>query len=50
LLSLGLAAVRFPKYARDRRDILTRSPRSRFWLLKELWKRKLPPITPLYGS
>jgi GT2 family glycosyltransferase len=48
--SLCLAVVRFPKYAEERRYVLSHSTRGRFWLLKELWKRVPPPATPLYGS
>jgi hypothetical protein len=50
LFSLIMAAIRFPRHAEQRRYILSHSKRGRFWLLKELWKRKLPPATPLYGS
>jgi GT2 family glycosyltransferase len=50
LFSLFMAAIRFPRHAKDRRYILDHSPRGRFWLLKELWKRQLPPVTPLYGG
>ncbi len=50
LFSLFMAVVRFPKYAEERRYILSHSRRERFWLLKELWKRRPPPWTPLYGS
>jgi GT2 family glycosyltransferase len=49
LASLFLAVVRFPRYAKERRYILNHSQRGRFWLLRELWKRRLPPTTPLYG-
>lgn len=50
LISLSLAAIRFLEYAEARKYILSHSHRGQFWLLKELWKRKLPPVTPLYGS
>jgi GT2 family glycosyltransferase len=50
LLSLCMAVVRFPRYAEERHYILSHSRRERFWLLKELWKRRPPPWTPLYGS
>jgi GT2 family glycosyltransferase len=50
LFSLVMAAIRFPRHAEQRRYILSHSRRDRFWLLKELWKRKLPPATPLYGN
>ncbi len=49
-ISLCLAVVRFPRYAENRRYILSHSRRDRFWLLKELWKRQPPPWTHLYGS
>lgn len=50
LLSLFMAMIRFPRYAQERRYVLGHSRRGRFWLIKELWKRRLPPATPLYGS
>ncbi|NIN94819.1 MAG: glycosyltransferase [Anaerolineae bacterium] len=50
LFSLCMAIIRFPKHAEERRYILGRSRRGRFWLLKELWQRRPPPWTPLYGS
>jgi GT2 family glycosyltransferase len=50
LISLVLAAVRFPQYAQERRRILDHDRRGRFWLLKELWRRRPPPVTSLYGS
>jgi GT2 family glycosyltransferase len=50
IFSLGAAVSRFPRHAEDRRRILSTSRRGRYWLLSELWKRKLPPATPLYGS
>jgi GT2 family glycosyltransferase len=49
LFSLCMAVIRFPRYARERSYILNHSQRGRFWLLKELWSRQLPPATPLYG-
>lgn len=48
--SFAMAVIRFPKYAPERRRILGLSRRENYWLLKELWRRRLPPITPLYGS
>lgn len=51
--ALLLAAIRFPTYAKERQRILAlRKARGRtgFTLLKELWSRKLPPATPLYGA
>jgi len=39
LISLLLAVWKFPRYAGQRRRILNSSPRGRFWLLQELWKR-----------
>jgi GT2 family glycosyltransferase len=50
LLSLFLAAVRFPAYAEERKRILGHRRRGRFWLLRELWRRRPPPATPLYGD
>jgi GT2 family glycosyltransferase len=50
LLSLCMALIRFPRYSRNRRYILSHTDRERFWLLKELWKRRPPPWTPLYGT
>lgn len=47
LFSLIVAIVRFPKYAAERAYILNNSSRRKFWLLKELWRRPLPPRTPL---
>jgi GT2 family glycosyltransferase len=49
LYALLMASVRFPRYASERRYILSHSRRERFWLLNELWKRRLPPPTPQYG-
>jgi hypothetical protein len=49
LVALIMALFQFPRYAKERRRILSLSPRGRFWLLKELWKRRPPPVTPLYG-
>jgi GT2 family glycosyltransferase len=45
-----MAISRFPQYAEERRYILNHSRRERFWLLKALWVRGLPPSTPLYGG
>ncbi len=50
IFSMAMAFVRIPKYREDRRYILSHSRQKRFWLLKELWKRRLPPVTPLYGT
>lgn len=47
LFSLLSAVIRFPKYGREREKILSNSQRGKFWLLKELWKRPLPPRSPL---
>lgn len=47
LFALFLAVIRFPKYAKDRAYILKHSPHDKFWLLKELWQRPVPPRTPL---
>ena len=46
-VSLILAVTRFPSYAKNRAYILGTNKRGRFWLLKELWKLRLPPRTPL---
>ena len=45
--ALIMAVIRFPKYAKERAYILKNSPHGKFWLLKELWKRRLPARTPL---
>jgi GT2 family glycosyltransferase len=50
LVSLCGALIRLPIYSRNRRYILSHSHRERFWLLKQLWKRRPPPWTPLYGT
>ena len=47
LLALLSAVFQFPKYAGQRRKILQNRPTGRYWLLKELWKRKIPPPTLL---
>lgn len=47
LFALFLAVIRFPRYAKDRAYILKHSPHGKFWLLKELWRRPVPPRTPL---
>jgi GT2 family glycosyltransferase len=47
LFSLIMAIIRFPKYSKERSYILTNSKRGKYWLLKELWQRPLPPRTPL---
>ena len=50
LLALGAAVVQFPRYAQERARILCHRKRPRFWLLREIWKRRPPPWTVLYGS
>ncbi|MEW5986337.1 MAG: glycosyltransferase family 2 protein [Chloroflexota bacterium] len=40
LLTLLLAAIHFPAYRHDRRAILSRRAHGRFWLLRELWRRR----------
>jgi hypothetical protein len=50
LFSFVMAMIRSPRYAEERRRILKRRRRGRFWLLKELWRRRPPHWTPLYGS
>lgn len=47
LVSLFLAVIQFPRYAKERSYILSNSPHGKFWLLKELWRRPVPPRTPL---
>jgi hypothetical protein len=47
LYSFFSALFRFPRYARERTYILNNSPHGKFWLLKELWRRPVPPRTPL---
>lgn len=47
LFSLVMAVTKFPKYALERSYILNHSPRGKFWLLRELWRRPVPPRTPL---
>jgi GT2 family glycosyltransferase len=47
LYSLFRAVLRFPRYANERSYILSNSPHGKFWLLKELWKRRIPERTPL---
>jgi GT2 family glycosyltransferase len=46
-ITLILAVIRFPRYAKERSYILKNSPHGRFWLLKQLWRRPVPPATPL---
>jgi GT2 family glycosyltransferase len=45
--SLIVAVARFPMYAQERAYILGNSPRGKFWLLKELWRRPVPPRSQL---
>lgn len=47
LFSLAVAVFRFPQYAKERASILKNRPHGRFWLLKNLWQRSVPPRTPL---
>jgi len=47
LFSLIVAIVSFPKYSAERAYVLKNSPRGKFWLLKELWNKPVPPRTPL---
>jgi GT2 family glycosyltransferase len=47
LFSLFMAVIRFPRYSSERAYILKKSPHGKFWLLKELWRRPVPPRTPL---
>ena len=46
-ITLILAVIRFPRYAKERSYILSNSPHGKFWLLKQLWRRPVPPATPL---
>ena len=46
-ITLILAVIRFPRYAKERSYILKNSPHGKFWLLKQLWRRPVPPATPL---
>ena len=46
-LVLIMAVIRFPRYAKERSYILSNSPHGKFWLLKQLWRRPVPPATPL---
>lgn len=46
LFSLVAAVTRFPRYADQRRYILSHSPRGWFWLLGELLKRRQAHRTP----
>lgn len=46
LFSLLIAVIRFPRYADQRRYILSHSSRGRFWLLSELLKRRRSNRTP----
>jgi len=46
-ITLILAVMRFPRYAKERSYILKNSPHGKFWLLKQLWMRPVPPATPL---
>jgi GT2 family glycosyltransferase len=47
LYSLFMAVIRFPLYTEQRRYILSNRLHPNFWLLKELWRRPIPPATPL---
>lgn len=47
LFSFFSALARFSLYKANRAYILNHNPHGKFWLLKELWKRKIPPRTPL---
>lgn len=48
--ALVMAVLRFPSYSKERSYILSNSPHGRYWLLKELWNRPVPPPTPLSGG
>ena len=45
--ALFLAVLRFPSYTKQRSHILNNNPHGKFWLLKQLWNRPVPPATPL---
>lgn len=45
--SLIVAVIRFPQYAKERAYILKNRPYDRLWLLRSLWRRSVPPRTPL---
>lgn len=47
LFALFMAVIRFPRYAKERSYILSKSQHGKFWLLKQLWNRPVPPPTPL---
>lgn len=47
VLGFIMAVLRFPFYAKNRKHILKHRDSNYFWLLKELWKRTVPPRTPL---
>jgi GT2 family glycosyltransferase len=42
VFALFIAVSGFPRYANQRRHILSNRPQGRLWLLKELWKRRRP--------
>jgi hypothetical protein len=42
-----MAALQVPKYLEARRHILRNSPHTKYWLLRELWERRLPERSPL---
>jgi len=50
LFCLMAAIIRFPRYAENRHHILSKRPYGRLWLFGELWRRRVPPPTPLAGS
>jgi GT2 family glycosyltransferase len=47
LYCLFMAVIRFPQYRDQRHYILFNRPQPNFWLFKELWRRPIPPATPL---
>jgi GT2 family glycosyltransferase len=47
LLALIIALIRFPQYAENRTYILSNRPGGKFKLLQELWRRPVPPRSPL---
>lgn len=47
LFSLIVAVIRFPQYTKERAYILRSRPYDKFWLLRNLWQKPVPPRTPL---
>jgi GT2 family glycosyltransferase len=47
IFALLEAVTRFPTYAMNRKSILSSRRHEKFWLLQELWERKVPARSPL---